>query len=123
MVYFFIFVILYLLFYIFKKQNSMFVIRLKNYILPCIIVLLLILIVCFSSSSLTAAKESFMLWVNNVIPSLLPFFICIEVLKSTNFLKVVGKALNPIMYPIFNVPGSRCFRSCYVNNLWLSCWC
>lgn len=109
MVYFFIFVILALIFYIFKKQNSMFVVHLKDYILPSIIVILLILIVCFSSSSLIVARESFMLWVNNVIPSLLPFFICIEVLKKTNFLKIVGKALNPIMYPIFNVPGCGAF--------------
>ncbi len=50
-----------------------------------------------------------MLWVNNVIPSLLPFFICIELLKSTNFIQILGKFLTPIMRPLFNVPGSGAF--------------
>ena len=50
-----------------------------------------------------------MLWVNNVIPSLLPFFICIELLKQTNFMQIIGKFLTPIMRPIFNVPGSGAF--------------
>lgn len=87
----------------------MIVIKLKNYIIPSFLIAFLTLVICFSNSSLQVARESFMLWVNNVVPSLLPFFICIEILKKTNFLKIVGKALNPIMYPIFNVPGCGAF--------------
>ena len=109
MVYLFIFFIICFIFFLLKKQNSMYVIKIKNYIIPITIVIFLICIVCFSSSSLETARNSFMLWVNNVVPSLLPFFICIELLKQTNFIEVVGKALNPIMYPLFNVPGCGAF--------------
>lgn len=46
-----------------------------------------------------------MLWANNVIPSLFPFFIATELLGFTNIIPKIGKVLNPIMRPIFNVPG------------------
>ncbi|MCI8344507.1 MAG: sporulation integral membrane protein YlbJ [Clostridia bacterium] len=46
-----------------------------------------------------------MLWANNVIPSLFPFFIATELLGFTNIIPKIGKLLNPIMRPIFNVPG------------------
>lgn len=106
MAYFFI---IFLLFFMFKKRASIYVIKLKKYLIPIFIILFLICIVCFSSSSLETAKKSFSLWANNVVPSLLPFFICIELLKQTNFMQIVGKALNSIMYPLFNVPGSGAF--------------
>lgn len=46
-----------------------------------------------------------MLWANNVIPSLFPFFIATELLGYTNIIPKIGTLLNPIMRPIFNVPG------------------
>lgn len=45
------------------------------------------------------------MWANNVLPSLLPFFIATELLSHTNIISKIGKILNPIMRPIFNVPG------------------
>ena len=120
MAYFIIFFVLFLIFILIKKRPSIYVIKLKNYVIPIFIVIFLICIICFSNSSLETARNSFMLWVNNVLPSLLPFFICIELLKQTNFIQIIGKALNSIMYPLFNVPGSRCICSCNGNNLWLS---
>lgn len=69
----------------------------------------LILLVVFSKSSFESAHNGFMLWVNNVIPSLLPFLIGIELLKQTNFMQIIGKLLEKVMRPIFNVPGSGAF--------------
>lgn len=109
MAYLIIFLVLCFVFILFKKRPSMYVIKIKNHIIPIFIVIFLICIIRFSNSSLETARSSFMLWVNSVIPALLPFFICIEILKQTNFIEVVGKALNPIMYPVFNVPGSGAF--------------
>lgn len=120
MAYLFIFLCLFFLIFLFKNRTLMYVIKIKKHIIPIFIVLFLICIVCFSSSSLETARNSFMLWVNNVVPSLLPFFICIELLKQTNFIEVIGRCLNPIVYPLFNVPGSRRFCTCYGNNIRLS---
>ncbi len=87
----------------------MHVVKLKRYIFPCLIFLFLILLIVFSKSSFESAHTGFMLWVNNVVPSLFPFFIGIELLKKTNFMNVIGRVLEPIMRPIFNVPGSGAF--------------
>lgn len=68
-------------------------------------VLFTIFLVIFSKSNLTAAKNGLKLWANNVVPSLLPFFIATNLLSHTNVIKYVSKACNKFMRPIFNVPG------------------
>lgn len=85
------------------------VLKAKNLILPIMLILIIVFTVIFSNNVYDAAHNAFMLWVNNVIPSLLPFFICIELLKKTNFLNLIGKLLTPIMRPLFNVPGVGAF--------------
>lgn len=77
----------------------------RKLILPTIFCLFTICLVIFSKSNLTAAKNGLILWANNVVPSLLPFFIATELLGYTNVVNKLGKLLNPIMRPIFNVPG------------------
>lgn len=77
----------------------------RKLILPTIFCLFTICLVIFSKSNLTAAKNGLVLWANNVVPSLLSFFIATELLGYTNVVNKLGKLLNPIMRPIFNVPG------------------
>jgi sporulation integral membrane protein YlbJ len=43
--------------------------------------------------------------VNNVVPSLFPFFVATEILCSTNIINVVGKILKEPVNKLFNVPG------------------
>jgi sporulation integral membrane protein YlbJ len=62
-----------------------------------------------SRTTFLSSQKGFKLWVNNVVPSLLPFFICIELIKQTNFMSVIGKLLEPIMRPLFGVPGCGAF--------------
>ena len=89
-----------------SKVNTRFLfISVKKNILPTIFCLFTICLVIFSKSNLTAAKNGLVLWANNVVPSLLPFFIATELLGYTNVVNKLGKLLNPIMRPIFNVPG------------------
>ena len=77
----------------------------KKAILPSVFLLFTICLVLFSKNNLIAAKEGLSLWANNVVPSLLPFFIATELLSYTNIVSYFGKLLNPIMKPLFNVPG------------------
>ena len=77
----------------------------------------MICIVCFSSSTFEVAQNALKLWANNVIPSLLPFFICIDLLKVTTFVDITSKLLTPIMRPLFNVPGAGAFA---LSMGWLS---
>lgn len=89
------------------KKNKFLILTLsirKNSI-SIIFVLFTIFLVIFSKSNLTAAKSGLKLWANNVVPSLLPFFIATNLLSHTNVIKYVSKACNKFMRPIFNVPG------------------
>jgi len=82
---------------------------LKRNILPFIFCIFTVFLVIFSRENLSAAKAGLLLWANNVIPSLFPFFIATELLGYTNMVSKIGKLLNPIMKPIFNVPGSGAY--------------
>ncbi|MFX4261711.1 sporulation integral membrane protein YlbJ [Pelotomaculum propionicicum] len=48
-------------------------------------------------------------WWNIVFPSLLPFFIASELLMSFGVVHFMGELLDPVMRPLFNVPGSGSF--------------
>lgn len=81
------------------------VISLKKNFLMILFLLFTISLMCFSSTNLIAAQEGLALWATKVLPSLFPFFIATELLCKTNFIHIIGKALNNIMRPVFNVPG------------------
>ena len=80
-------------------------INIKKNIIPIAFLLFTICLIIFSKSNIQAVKNSLSIWVNNVIPSLFPFFIATELLNHTNIPKVFGNMFNKIMRPIFNVPG------------------
>ena len=78
-----------------KTVNANFIfISLKDNLLSIIFVLFLIGLIAFSRENLTAAKDGISLWANNVVPSLLPFFIACDLLSYTNiilYLKIMEK--------------------------------
>lgn len=80
-------------------------INFKKNIIPIIFFLFTICLIIFSKSNITAVKNSLNIWVNNVIPSLLPFFMATELLNHTNIPRIIGNLFNKIMRPFFNVPG------------------
>lgn len=63
----------------------------------------------FSSSNLPAIKKGLSLWANSVVPALFPFFVATELLMSTNFVTILGRFLNKIMQPLFNIRGEGSF--------------
>lgn len=76
--------------------------------------LLIILLILFSifknpQVSLKGAQEGLLTWFNIVIPSLLPFFIVSEILINIGFVNLIGRFLEPLMRPIFNLPGIAAF--------------
>lgn len=84
-------------------------IKIKNLIIPFSICLFTIFLVVFSKNNLYAAKSGIYLWANSVLPSLLPFFMATELLGYTDIVPILGKILNKIMKPLFNVPGEGAF--------------
>lgn len=81
------------------------VFKIKSAIIPFCILIFTICLLIFSNDNLVAAKNGIFMWYNSVLPSLLPFFIATELISYTNIVFYIGKLLNPIMRPLFNVPG------------------
>ena len=82
-----------------------FVISIKKYFFTIIFMIFTISLLLFSNNNLIAAQNGLVLWAKSVFPSLFPFFVSTELLCQTNFIYILGRALNRFMKPIFNVPG------------------
>lgn len=95
--------------YLAKKAIHFPVIKLQHLLLPLLLVLLLLSLVIFSQDVFQSARHGLTLWCYHVVPSLLPFFICLELLKRTNVFPVLGKLLEPIFRPLFHIPGTGAF--------------
>lgn len=77
----------------------------KRNILPAIFVLIALCLVIFSRSNLEATKNGLQLWAYTVVPSLFPFFVITNLLSQTKVVSIIGKLLDKLMRPLFNVPG------------------
>lgn len=87
---------------------KIFVLLKKKYI-SILFLLFTVLLVVFANSNLTSAKKGLQLWANNVVPSLFPFFVAVELLNNTNLVYYLSKYLDTYMRPIFNLPGIATF--------------
>ena len=77
----------------------------KRNILPTVFVLIAVLLVVFSRSNLEATKSGLELWAFTVVPSLFPFFVITNLLSQTKVVRTIGRLLDKLMRPLFNVPG------------------
>lgn len=91
------------------NKFKMLIFKAKSLIITAIICLFTLFLIVFSNSNLSAAQKGLSLWANSVVPSLLPFFIATELLGYTNIISILGKMLNKLMRPLFNVPGEGAF--------------
>lgn len=82
---------------------------LSNILVALSFFFILILMIVFSNESYNAAKNGLNIWFNTVLPSLLPFFIGTELLIGLGVVNFIGVLLEPIMYPLFKVPGTGSF--------------
>lgn len=92
-----------------NSHTNFVIINLKKNLISIISVIFIITLVLYSNENLLAAKEGLNLWINNVVPSLFPFFVATEILCSTNVITILGRALEKPVHKIFNVPGEGAF--------------
>lgn len=85
------------------------VIYLRSLMLPLVCSAFILLLIVFSHTAVESASKGLNLWLNVVFPSLFPFFVASEILNRTGFVKSIGVLLEPIMRPLFNVPGCGSF--------------
>jgi sporulation integral membrane protein YlbJ len=83
--------------------------HISTYALAGIAVALTISMVFFPEDAFAAAVKGLDVWWNIVFPALLPFFIGSELLMGLGVVHFMGVLLEPLMRPIFNVPGVGSF--------------
>jgi len=72
-------------------------------------IFLTVSLIQFPDQSLEAAIRGLGMWWEVVFPSLLPFFITAELLLAFGVVKFLGVLFEPIMRPLFKVPGAGSF--------------
>jgi sporulation integral membrane protein YlbJ len=83
--------------------------RLLTFFLAFATVFVTAAMVQYPKDAFDSAIMGLNLWWNVVFPSLLPFFILSEILMGLGVVHFIGVLLEPLMRPVFNVPGVGAF--------------
>ena len=73
------------------------------------IVFMTICMLLFPEAAYQGASNGIRTWGVHLLPSLLPFFIVANLLFSLGFVRFLGVLLEPIMRPVFRLPGEAGF--------------
>lgn len=79
--------------------------RIKTLFLAASVTLLAASLISFPQQSFDASIRGLNMWWEIVFPSLLPFFIVSEMLIGFGVVRFIGVLLEPLMRPLFRVPG------------------
>lgn len=77
----------------------------RSRLLAIIVFLMTGMIVVFPEVAFQASLEGLQLWFEIVLPTLLPFFIMVDLLMGLGVVHFLGSLLEPIMRPLFRLPG------------------
>lgn len=77
--------------------------------LAALVILIAASMILYPEPSFQAADRGLRVWWEIVLPALLPFFIAAELLMGMGVVHFMGVLAEPLMRPIFNVPGSGSF--------------
>lgn len=83
--------------------------KMKTIIVAIIMLALTCSFIIFPTEALHASSRGLETWFEIVFPSLLPFFILAELLISFGVVQFIGSIFEPIMRPLFRVPGLASF--------------
>ncbi|WP_440895185.1 sporulation integral membrane protein YlbJ [Amphibacillus sp. Q70] len=83
--------------------------RLKSFLLAGGALMFAICLLIMPAETVAASKRGLDIWTGSVFPSLLPFFITGELLIGFGVVHFIGVLFEPIMKPVFNVPGVGSF--------------
>lgn len=78
-------------------------------LIALIFTLITISLAVYPEAGLSAAKAGLQVFWEIVFPSLLPFFVLSEILLGLGVVNAFGVFLEPLMRPVFNVPGVGAF--------------
>jgi len=93
--------------FILVQPSKVIYIRLLS--IPALCILFILCLILLSNTAVMSALDGLRLWAGVVVPSLFPFFVAAEIMNSSGFIRASGLLLEPVMRPLFNVPGSGSF--------------
>lgn len=91
--------------YIIKEARPLNASKLKTIILATTATIMAASLMVFPKASFEASIQGLTMWWDVVFPSLLPFFIVSEFLIGFGVVSFIGSLLEPLMRPLFRVPG------------------
>lgn len=80
--------------------------RYSRFLLISFILMVTLFMLINPCETAASASSGFKLWYTAVLPALFPFFVVAELLVSLRFVHYLGVWLEPLMRPVFNLPGS-----------------
>ncbi len=83
--------------------------RVRVYLLASAFTLVTLALVFYPKEGFEAAYQGLRIFLDVVFPALLPFFVLSEILLGMGIVHFLGVFLEPLMRPLFNVPGVGAF--------------
>lgn len=83
--------------------------RSRPYLSALVAIALTITTMLYPEEAFASALSGLRVWWDIVFPALLPFFILSEILMGLGVVAMMGVLLEPLMRPLFNVPGVGSF--------------
>ena len=92
---------------IYMSKNKL--VYLTKCIIPVALIFFKFFLIFYPREAISASREGLLLWFNNVLPSLLPFMVAVNIMVGLGFVRVLSKAFTPFMKFLFNLPGAGGF--------------
>jgi sporulation integral membrane protein YlbJ len=83
--------------------------QLKSVIFASVSILIAMMLVLYPEQAFKSSLRGLIIWWDVVFPALLPFFITAEMMMGFGVVHFLGVLLEPLMRPIFRVPGAGAF--------------
>lgn len=97
--------------------------KIITFFAPKLLICLIILgIILAPKSAIKAAKDGISIWINILMPSLLPFIIGANLIVSLKIVDILGILINPLTKKNLQCKWSFWIDFCYLYGIWISCW-
>lgn len=83
----------------------------QAYTLAIVAFVLTVVFVLYPEDAFHSSVSGMRLWFDIVLPALLPFFVMAEMLMGLGVIHYIGVLLEPIMRPLFRIPGAGAFAA------------
>lgn len=81
----------------------------KTFFTRALLSLIMLLLLCFPGLSLEGARKGLLLWYQTVLPTLLPFMVCTNLVISSNTARFLTAPVSPLLSRLLGLSENGCF--------------